>query len=62
MPDHTSFVFHNLQDYDTQLFFKDLEKNFSMDDTEAIAENKEKDIGFYCEDQCQAVGVNQWRW
>ena len=41
IPDHISIAFHNLSGHDAHLFIKELE-----DDIGAIAENKEKYIGF----------------
>ena len=46
VPDHIPFGFHKLCGYDAHLYIRELGKKCNKDNTEVIAENKEKYISF----------------
>ena len=58
IPDHIPIVFHNLSGYDAHLLIRDLGKKFNNQDTNVIAENKEKYISFNVSDRVKLAGVS----
>ena len=51
-------MFHNLSGYDAHLFIKELGKRFNKNDTDVIAENKEKSIRFNVKINTKLAGTS----
>ena len=57
IPGYIPTAFHNLSDYDTHLFIKELGRWFNKNDVGVIAENKEKYISFNIKINVKLAGV-----